>query len=349
MGDILRIGVIGAGENTRTMHIPKLQALKGVEVVSVCNRSRESGERVAAEFNLPEVCDTWEQLVEDEFIDAVVIGTWPYMHCVLTCAALEAGKHVLCEARMAMDAAEAHEMWEVSQLHPELIAQVVPSPFTLKYDRTIQDLLAAGYVGEPCVLEIRGLASSFVNRDGPLHWRQNFGLSGYNTLAMGIWYEALMRWVGEARQVTAMSKVFVRQRRDPQTGHNSAIRVPEHVDVIADMVCGAQAHMQFSSVTGLAKDTFQAWIHGSEGTLCLDVESDKLYGGDRKKPELREITIPARKAGHWRVEEEFVNAVRGIEKVKLTTFADGVKYMEFTEAVARSAESGRAVTLPLIA
>jgi predicted dehydrogenase len=47
------------------------------------------------------------------------------------------------------------------------------------------------------------------------------------------------------------------------------------------------------------------------------------------------------------VEEEFVGAIRGQEKIQLTTFADGVKYMEFTEAVHRSADSGRAISLPL--
>ena len=61
-----------------------------------------------------------------------------------------------------------------------------------------------------------------------------------------------------------------------------------------------------------------------------------------------EITIPPEKAGKWRVEEEFANAIRGLEKITHTNFEDGVKYMEFTEAVHRSAESGRAVSLPLI-
>ena len=54
--------------------------------------------------------DSWEELLEDESLDAVCIGTWPYMHRTLTTAALAAGKHVLCEARMAMSASEAHEM-----------------------------------------------------------------------------------------------------------------------------------------------------------------------------------------------------------------------------------------------
>ena len=64
---------------------------------------------------------------------------------------------------------------------------------------------------------------------------------------------------------------------------------------------------------------------------------------------MTEIAIPATEESRWRVEEEFVNAIRGIQPVCLTTFEDGVRYMEFTEAVARSEQTGTAIPLPLIA
>ena len=60
---------------------------------------------------------------------------------------------------------------------------------------------------------------------------------------------------------------------------------------------------------------------------------------------LAEIPIPAAQRVGWRVEEEFVNAVRGREPVSHTTFEDGVRYMEFTDAVSASAASGQAVAV----
>lgn len=84
----IRIGVIGAGNNTRVRHIPGLRAIDGVEVVSVCNRSRESSQRVAEAMAIPQVYDDWRQLIAADDIDAIVIGTWPYMHREMTCAAL---------------------------------------------------------------------------------------------------------------------------------------------------------------------------------------------------------------------------------------------------------------------
>src|SRR5712691_10751693 len=105
-GETIRVGFVGAGKNTRSRHIPGFQKLSGIELVAVANRTKESGERVAREFGVPRVYADWRELVRAREVDAVCIGTWPYMHREITVAALEQGKHVLCEARMAMDAAD---------------------------------------------------------------------------------------------------------------------------------------------------------------------------------------------------------------------------------------------------
>ena len=73
MEDKIKIGIIGAGENTRKFHIPNFQKLDGVEVVSVCNRSRESGQKVADEFTIQKVFSNWIDLVKDSDINAVCI------------------------------------------------------------------------------------------------------------------------------------------------------------------------------------------------------------------------------------------------------------------------------------
>jgi predicted dehydrogenase len=338
----IKVGIVGAGANTIARHIPGLQAIEGCEIVSVANRSRASSERVAAQFGIPTIYEGWQELVRAADTDAIMIGTWPNMHCRVTLAALAAGKHVLCEARMAANAAEARAMRDAARQHPDLVAQVVPSPFTLRVDTTVKRLLAEGYLGELLAVNVRD-GSAFLNRDSPLHWRQDTDLSGVNIMTLGIWYEALMRWVGDASRVAAMGKTFVRMRRDA-SGTLRPARVPEHLDVIADLACGAQAHFQISAATGLARGP-EAWLFGSEGTLRF--AENKLYGGRRGDSELREIDISAEQAGAWRVEQEFANAIRGLEPVTHTSFEDGVKYMEFTEAVARSMAAGASIALPL--
>ncbi|MEZ4862930.1 MAG: Gfo/Idh/MocA family oxidoreductase [Caldilineaceae bacterium] len=336
------IGVIGAGANTTSKHIPGLQAIEGVEIVAVCNRSRASGERVAAQFNIPHVYESWSELINAPQVDAVVIGTWPYMHCRLTLAALAADKHVMCEARMAMDAAEAHRMRDAARAKPHLVAQIVPSPFTLRVDRTVKRLIAEGYLGDILAIELRE-GNSFLDLDGTMQWRQDFDLSGLNIMFMGIWYEAILRWVGAATSVSAMGKTYVTMRKTDD-GFMKPVRIPEHLDVIADMACGAQLHMQTSVVSGLGGPP-SATLYGSQGTLRFT--QNKLLGGRRGDDALAEIPVPAEEEGGWRVEAEFISAIRGNEVITHTNFEDGVKYMEFTGAVTRSMQEGRVVPLPL--
>ena len=72
-----------------------------------------------------------------------------------------------------------------------------------------------------------------------------------------------------------------------------------------------------------------------------------LYGGKRGDTQLAEISNPPEGQYAWRVEEEFIGAIRGEEPVTHTPFDVGVHYMEWTEAVTRSAQTGQAISLPL--
>ena len=356
MAETIRVGLVGAGDNTRLRHIPGFRAIEGVEVVSVANRTEASSRAVADEFGIPRVHSRWTDVVDDPDVDAVCIGTWPYMHLPMTLACLEAGKHVLTEARMAMDAEEARTMLAASREHPELVTQIVPSPTTFAVDRTIARLISEGYVGDLLVVDMTSHSGGFVDRDGPMHWRFDRDLSGTNVMLMGIWYEALMRWIGPATSVTALGRVHVRSRRDPD-GSARAISIPDHVEVIAEFASGPMGRLRFSSVTGHAPGD-RVWLFGSEGTIrveaadlldagALHMERCTLSGGRRGDPGLAPIEVPESERGGWRVEEEFIGAIRGLEPIRLTSFEDGVRYMEFTEAVQRSSQERATVHLPL--
>ncbi len=338
----IRIGIVGAGNNTCKMHIPKLQAIKGVNLVSVCNRSQESAQRVADQFMIPVVYESWQDLVAADDTDAILIGTWPYLHCPVTLDALQHNKHVLCEARMAMNAREAHLMLETAREFHDLVTQVVPSPFTLGVDNTIRRMIAEDYLGDLLAMEVRA-STGFLNRDAPLGWRQASELSGMNIMTLGIWYEAVMRWVGQAESVQAQGLTFSKMRRDDH-GIKIPVRIPEHLNVNARMECGALAHFLISSVAGLQGPP-QVWLYGEKGTLLF--REGKLFGGRRDDGNLKFIDIPKHEFMSWQVEAEFIDAIRDVAPVRLTTFNDGVKYMEFTEAVNLSMTHGETIHLPL--
>ena len=343
-GEPRRIGLIGAGRNTRERHIPGFQGVNGVEIAAVANRSRQSGQQVADAFNIPTVYDNWQDLLDDPTLDAICIGTWPYMHATLTIAALEQGKHVLCEARMATTATEAQAMLEVSRTHPNQVAQIVPSPTTFKVDKLLQRLVYEGFLGDLLSVDVQVLGQDFVDTTSPLHWRQNRYLSGFNIMSMGIWYEAMIRWVGPADKVMAMTKVNVPQRQD-YDGSWHTVTVPDHIDILSTLANGAQAHIRVSSVTGLSPGN-EVWLYGTEGTIHLDQRMN-VFGGKREDSQLNEIPNPTDDQYSWHVEEEFIDSIREGTPVVRTPFDVGVHYMEFSEAVTRSAQTGQSISLPL--
>ncbi len=351
----IRVGLIGAGANTRLRHIPGLLALENVEIAAVCNRRPESTIAVAREFNVAKKLLQWEQVVADPDVDAVVIGTWPYLHCPITLAALRAGKHVLTEARLSMNAAEAHQMLKAARQYAHLTAQVVPSPFGLKGHAVMQELLAAGYLGEMREVHVCNFNAALADPDAPLSWRQDAKLSGYNMLTLGIVHETLMRWVQPPIEVFAQVHAHCATRIDPQSGVRRPVGTPDSVQVLASLENGARATYHFSGVTPFGQ-TASIQLFGSDGVLHYDLLTDRIRGASRrsgtasaKLADLEEIAIPAEKARGWTVEADFIAAIRDGRPIEFTTFEAGVAYMEFTEAAARSAETGESVALPLTA
>ena len=343
--DNIRVGIIGAGGIVLLRHIPGLKKIDGVTLVSVCNRSRASSEKIAREHGIETIYDDWRELVNAGDTDAVFVGTWPYLHCPATLAALAAGKHVFTQARMAMNASEARKMLAAARSNPHLVTQICPAPHTLAVDRTVRRLIVEGYLGDLLAIEICD-GGAFIDRDAPLHWRNDESLSGMNIMTMGMLYETILKWVGPATRITALASTFVKARR-VDDGTLRATTIPDHLVVLGELACGAQLTLQTSSVMG------HGWsgvtVYGSEATLRYKLFDDKLYaarrGAEGDDP-FQPIDIPASEFGPWRAEEEFVSAIRGQEQVTHINFVDGVRYMEFSEAVHRSLREQRTVAVP---
>lgn len=342
----IRIGIVGCGANTRLRHVPGFRACRDVEIVGVCNRRPESTEAAAREFEIPKTYARWQDLVDDADIDAVVIGTWPYLHCPITVASLAVGKHVLTEARMAMNAAEARQMQDASRARPELVAQIVPSPFGLRAHRVVKERIADGFLGELREVAVLGTNSSLTDPATPLHWRQSAEFSGLNMLALGILHEPLIRWLPDPVRVTAQTQTFTLQRPDDR-GKLSEVGTPDSVHVLTELPGGARGIYQVSGVVHHGPSP-QICLYGTEGTLKYEfAPQDRLLGARVGDPELQEIAVPADKQGGWQVEADFIAAIRGEREIEFTDFATGVRYMEFTESVAVSAATNRTVDCPL--
>ncbi len=151
----LRIGVIGAGGIVRDRHSPNLSRLiHRVENVVVANRSLDSSRAAAERFGFRQAADHWRQVVEHPEVDAVLIGTWPCLHAEASIAALDAGKHVFCQARMAMDLTEARAMALAAGAHPRQVAMLCPPPHRMPLEPVLRGNIGSGELGELAAVEL---------------------------------------------------------------------------------------------------------------------------------------------------------------------------------------------------
>ena len=337
----IRIGIVGAGRIVQAEHIPRFRAIDGVELVGVANSSPGSSRRAADELDLGRAYDDWHDLVADPDIDAVMVGAWPILHAPVSIASLEAGKHVLTEARMAATAEAARAMLAAARAHPDRVAMVVPASFSLWADATIIRLLRDGAIGPVRHVQV-SWDSSGPDNPGDF-WRWQRALSGENIMALGILVEGMARWFGQPLAVTAQTRLGLATRPGPDGPIEAD--VPDHVVALTEFPDDVTATIEMSARTNaVASD--HVTIHGRDGSLVVDLAAKRIDllagagGVDRTQVQIRDED----RAG-WTAEIDFVAAIRGERPVTLTDFETALGYMAFLEAVDTSAASGCRTTI----
>ncbi len=336
----MRIGIVGAGGIVKQRHLPALLKRDEAEIVAISNSTYESAEKFCQE-NVPSAVPiaNWPDLVALPDLDVVWIGTPPYMHSAVTISALEAGKHVFCQARMSNDRAEAEEMLTISRRFPNQVTMLCPPPYGLRGDLVIKKLLADGYIGEPHTIRLQSLNDKFLNPDMPAHWRQRIELSGLNVLTLGIYVEVLQRWFGNIDGVFARGKVLTPDRQ----GYH--VIVPDALFVLCHFGEGAEGVLEFSGVHPHAPGD-RLEVYGSAGSLVYDFAAEKISVGRLGDRALHEVEVPKELARDWNVENDFLDAVKsGGELRPHPSFDDGLAYMRVVQAVADSRARNEWVTI----
>src|SRR5438477_4939512 len=327
----LRIGVVGSGNIVRTRHLPALKANPDVEIAAVSNSTYESSEKFCSE-NVPQTMPikNWPELVAIPDLDIIWIGTPPYMHSAVTISALEAGKHVFCQARMSMDLAEAEEMLAASRRYPELVTMLCPPPMGMRADLLVKKLLAENYIGQPHHVRLQSFTSSYLNPDAPAHWRQRIEISGLNVLTLGIYVEVLQRWLGDITGVFARGKIIHPVRQGYE------VIIPDLLTVLCQFENGAEGVLEFGGINAMTPSD-RLEIYGNVGTLTYDFGSDVVQAGKLGDRALHVVDLAPELEGEWRVEEDFLAAVKSKGRVRpRPNFEEGVRYMRVVQAVADS-------------
>ncbi|BBH18934.1 deoxyfructose oxidoreductase [Paenibacillus baekrokdamisoli] len=151
----LRWGVIGCAGIAVGAVIPGIQQSETGEVVAIASREISKAEETAAKLNIPKAYGSYEEILLDKDIDAIYIPLPNHLHMEWSIRAIEAGKHVLCEKPIALNAEQAQRMVDASRAAGVHLAEAFMYRNHPRYER-VKEIIASGEIGE-----VRGMHSVF--------------------------------------------------------------------------------------------------------------------------------------------------------------------------------------------
>ena len=342
-----RVGFIGTGWPERVQIAAFRKA--GLRPQAICSRRAERAKRVARRFEIPEVYTSWRELVRSETVDLVSIATPPRLHADIAMAALEAGKHVLCEAPV-QDVAEAEAMLEAAEAHPECLALM---DYELRFTparRAVRRLLGEQALGRVLWIEADYRFSDSLDPRHPWTWEHDLEQGGGLLNTVGSHLLDLCAWLlGPIRRLTGQVTTVYPQRFDE--GQPRTVTADDHVHLLLEFQNGVQGTVTASTLSA-GQSQLGLVVYGTEGSLRLD--------GDERLWQLSGDAFPD---GAWDVVElegkeegyedpfslgtaylarELVTALQATPPrlAGAATFKEGLIVQQMLHAVRRSCEEG---------
>ena len=324
-------GVLGASYFAIEHMIPALQQSAGVRVHGIASREPAKAEAVAERFGLDRAYGDYEALLADPAIDVVYSPLPNHLHVPWTVKAARAGKHVLCEKPIALDAAEAASLIPVRDETGVQIQEAYVVTHHPQWQR-VRELVRAGRIGH--VRAIQGWVSYWL--DDPENIRNKREMGGGGLLDIGVYPLLTARYVFEADPIRAFAAI----ERHPEWGTDLlASAVLQFPHGILSFTCGtlSAVHQHMA-------------IHGTQGRIELPDpfaqsptrEASISILGPRQiwEPLNEEVETLERVNQYVPQAEAFCAAVRG-EAPPAFPLEESVKMMRALDALARSGESGR--------
>src|SRR5256886_12140939 len=246
----VRVGFIGSGF-ARRVQLPGLRFVPGARTTAVASSHRSNAEAVAREFGL-RAYEDGEALAQASDVDLVVVSSTPDTHARYAIAALEAGKHVLCEKPMAIDAFEAAQMVTASEQHPDRLAWIDNELRLEPNRRRARELIRSNAIGEVRHVELS--LKPYLRGDGrpqaadaPWNWWFDVSRGGGILGAVGSHLIDLCRfWTGtEIIYVAGLVATFVKQRTDV-TGTVRPVTADDFASCVLQMGSGSVATITLS-------------------------------------------------------------------------------------------------------
>ena len=284
---MLKVGMIGVGCISRIYLKNFRDNFKGVELVALCDLIRERAEAAQAEFGIPKIYDTMEELFADPEIDIVLNLTRPYQHYEVSRGALLAGKHVYSEKPLGADFEEGTALVKLAEERGLWIGGA-PDTFMGAGIQTCRKLIDSGLIGDViggrCVMGNRGM--EMWHPDPDFYYQRGGG----PVLDMGPYYiTALVNLLGEIDRVYATARKTFEERlitAKPHEGEIIKVNVPTHYETLITFRSGATVSFLASfDVYNTRQEKIQ--LYGTKGNLyvpdpnCFGAEGGmKFYSGE---------------------------------------------------------------------
>ena len=344
------------------MHIPGFQS-EGVDVIAVCASRQERADRAAKEFGIRHAYDDYHELLRNSDIGVVSIVTPPHLHYEMSMAALEAGKHVLCEKPFGLDQNQAHEMSQ--KVTQSGLTAMIAHEFRFAPARAyVKELLAQGYIGKLRMVNMSlFLGPVATPQPGPMAWIGMSSLGGGFLGALGSHYiDCLRDWFGEIKSVSGVTFTHDLTRVDQQTGKSVTADADDGFQFIANFVNGGWGSMTASSSAPYGGGA-KIEIYGSEGTLQtpqpgFNPPPDGKILGARFSDgaAVEELLIPDRFKPFGDVRDDRLlpfrllvrRFIQGITEGTSPSpnFKDGLRCQQVLDAVRESSVTGTRIQLP---
>ena len=327
--DKVRWGVLGAANIAVKKVIPAMQRGECCEIVALASRDPGKAERWARQLAISKAYGSYEELLADPEIEAVYNPLPNHLHVPWSLRCAEAGKHVLCEKPIALDAVEARQLMEVQARTGVRIGEAFMVDTHPQWVRT-RELIRTGQIGE--LRSILGFFSYF-NRDAAdIRNVREWGGGGLMDIGCYPIHTSRFIFGEEPLRVMAMIEYDPEWRIDRLT--SALLEFPSGQSIFT---CGTQLvayqRMQFCGTSGRIE--IEIPFNAPPDRPCrifVDDGSDLFGAGIRTEslPVCDQYTIQG---------DAFSRAVRGEGPVPVPV-ENAIHNMEVIDALVRSAESG---------
>ncbi|WP_410813354.1 Gfo/Idh/MocA family protein [Micromonospora sp. 067-2] len=274
MSETLRVAVIGAGRWAQRAHIPGWQRDPRVDVVALADTDPDVLAQAGRDFQVARLVTDYRELLDDPDIDVIDVATANHAHFDISAAALDAGKHVLCEKPVHHDYRQTRALSERAQAK----GLKTKLGFTFRYAPAVQyakSLIDAGFVGEPYIFNGYEQNSQWIDPGTPMRQVDPDADPSVITTSSIEGYGApiidMMHWFsgGELRSVVGTMRNFVPERMIRATGQMQRLNIDDGDMWIGEFDNGVLASIQSSYVTVGNFPGIEARIYGSEGAIIV--------------------------------------------------------------------------------